>query len=224
MPKKPDNALQAKAQTTKARAIFKKLNKAHSDAHIELVYKTPLELLIATILSAQCTDIRVNQVTAVLFKEFKKPKDYVTRPQSELETIIHSAGFYRQKAKSIRGAVKIILEKHNGEVPQTIEELTQLPGVGRKTANVVLGNAFNIPGMPVDTHVTRISNRLGLTKESDAVKIETDLTKLIAKKDWTQFSHVLIFHGRRICKARKPSCKECNVKEFCNYFNENDAR
>lgn len=223
MPKKSDKALQTKAQINKAKAIFKKLTKAHPDAHIELVYQTPLELLIATILSAQCTDVRVNQVTSVLFKKFKKIKDYVKRPQSELESIIHSAGFYRQKAKSIRGAVKIILEKHHGEVPRTIEELTKLPGVGRKTANVVLGNAFNIPGMPVDTHVTRIANRLGLTKESDAVKIETDLTKLIAKKDWTQFSHTLIFHGRRICKARKPNCEECNVKEFCNYYGNNDS-
>jgi endonuclease III len=221
MPKKSDNALQIKAQITKARAIFKKLKQAHPDAHIELVYKTPLELMIATILSAQCTDIRVNQVTAVLFKKFKKPEDYVKKSQAELEEIIRPTGFFRQKAKSIRGAVKIILDKHQGEVPQTMEELTKLPGVGRKTANVILGNAFGIPGMPVDTHVTRIANRLGLTKESDAVKIETDLTKLIAKKDWTQFSHTLIFHGRRICKARSPQCEKCNVKEFCNYFEEN---
>src|SRR5690606_7743903 len=158
-------------------------------------------------------DIRVNQVTAVLFKKFKKPEDYAKKSQAELEEIIRPTGFFRQKAKSIRGAVKIILEKHQGEVPQTMEELTKLPGVGRKTANVILGNAFGIPGMPVDTHVTRIANRLGLTKESDAVKIETDLTKLIAKKDWTQFSHTLIFHGRRICKARSPQCEKCNVKE-----------
>ena len=208
------------ARVKRARLIYSRLKKVHPDAHIELNYNSPLELLIATILSAQCTDVKVNQVTAVLFKKFKRAEDYLTRPQSELEAIIRPTGFFRQKAKSIRGAVKQIAEKHSGLVPQQMEELVKLPGVGRKTANVVLGNAFNIPGMPVDTHVTRISNRLGLTNEQDAVKIEMELTALIPKKDWTQFSHTLIFHGRRVCKARNPLCDSCTVRELCGYYQE----
>ncbi len=201
----------------RARLIYRRLQKAHPDAHIELNFGSPLELLIATILSAQCTDIKVNQVTAVLFKRYRRAEDYLKHPLSELEAIIRPTGFFRQKAKSIRGAVSQIVEKHAGIVPQQMEELVKLPGVGRKTANVVLGNAFNIPGLPVDTHVTRISNLLGLTSHQDAVKIESDLNALIPKKDWTQFSHTLIFHGRRICKARNPLCDSCTVREFCSY-------
>jgi len=204
----------------KAKLVFKKLNRLHADAEIELNFSNPIELLIATILSAQCTDVRVNEVTKVLFNKFTKPQDYITKSQSELEAIIRPTGFFRQKAKSIRGTVKAIIEVHNGEVPKSMEELVKLPGVGRKTANVVLGNAFQTPGLPVDTHVTRLSNRIGLTKEHDAVKIERDLCDLLPPKDWTQFSHVLIFHGRRVCKARKPNCEECPITELCNYYNE----
>ncbi len=205
---------------SKANTIHKSLCKTYPDAKCELNYNTPLELLIATILSAQCTDVRVNKITEVLFSAYKNPKDYFQKPQAELEKIIQSAGFFRQKAKNIRGAVKIIFSEHNGIVPNKLEELVKLPGVGRKTANVVLGNAFNLPGLPVDTHVTRLANRFGLAEGKDAVKIETVLCDLLSPKDWCQFSHNLIFHGRRICKARNPLCHKCNLTNFCNYYKE----
>jgi endonuclease-3 len=205
---------------SKARSIFRKLKREYPDAGIELSFTTPLELLIATILSAQCTDIKVNEVTAELFKRFSKPQDYTKRSTAELERIIKPTGFFRQKAKSIKATVKTILDSHNGEVPQTMDELIELPGVGRKTANVILGNAFNIPGLPVDTHVKRISNRLGLTKESDPVKIEFDLNQLIPEAEWTLFSHTLIHHGRKVCKARKPLCDKCPVTKWCDYFEQ----
>jgi endonuclease-3 len=203
----------------KAISVYKPLKKLHRDAKIELNFSNPLELMIATILSAQCTDVRVNIVTKELFKSFKTANDYVTKPISELEKIIHSAGFYRQKAKSIRGAVKKIIEEHNGKVPKTMEELIKLPGVGRKTANVILGNGYGIPGMPVDTHVRRIANRIGLTSQQDPVRIEAELCELIPSKDWTQFSHTLIMHGRRICKARKPLCENCPIVNNCDFYN-----
>jgi endonuclease-3 len=201
-----------------ARTIFRKLKKLHHNARTELNFANPHQLLVATILSAQCTDARVNEVTKKLFKRCRSPRDYLSCSQKELETIIHSAGFFRQKAKSILGAMKRIVELHSGQVPFTMEELTKLPGVGRKTANVVLGNAFGIPGLPVDTHVKRVANRLGLTQNSDPVKIEEDLTKLLQPKDWTLFSHTLIFHGRRICAARKPACERCPVSAVCGYY------
>ena len=205
---------------SKANAIHKSLCKTYPDAKCELNYNSPLQLLIATILSAQCTDVRVNKITEVLFSVFKNPNDYFQKSQAELEKIIQSAGFFRQKAKSIREAVKIIFTKHNGVVPDKLEDLVQLPGVGRKTANVVLGNAFNLPGLPVDTHVTRLANRFGLVEGKDAVKIEAILCNLLSTQYWCQFSHNLIFHGRRICKARNPLCDKCNLTKYCNYYKE----
>lgn len=204
----------------KARLVYRLLKKRHSDAHCELNFKTPIDLLVATVLSAQCTDKRVNAVTKELFKQCRTAKDYVSISQAKLESIIRSTGFFRQKAKSIKGAMAAIVESHGGKVPQTMEELVKLPGVGRKTANVVLGNAYDIPGMPVDTHVIRLSNRIGLASGVDAVKIEDVLTKLIPQKDWTLFSHVMIFHGRRVCSARKPQCDKCPVAALCDYYQD----
>ncbi len=204
--------------TKKAQTIFQLLSKLHSDAHIELNFSNAFELLIATILSAQCTDVKVNQVTAKLFKKLKTPQDYARTPIEELEELIRPTGFYRNKAKSIKGAATKIIEEFRGEVPRTMEELVTIPGVGRKTANVVLGNAFDTPGLPVDTHVTRLCNRLGLTKHTDAVKIEAELCALLPPQNWTAFSHTLIFHGRRVCKARGPKCQECPVSDLCNFF------
>ncbi len=200
-----------------AKQIYSVLKGMYPDAHCELNFKNPLELLVATVLSAQCTDVRVNMVTKELFREFKKPEDYVRRPQSELEEFIRSTGFFRNKAKNIRDAMLAIIDRHGGKVPKSMEELVALPGVGRKTANVILGNAFSMPGLPVDTHVIRVSNRLGLTKHADPVKIESDLTAQLPPEDWCQFSHTVIFHGRRTCKARNPVCGKCEVAEFCRY-------
>ena len=200
------------------RDIYRCLRKQHADAKIALAFSSPVELLIATILSAQCTDVKVNEVTKLLFKTFRKPEDYLHGPITNIEEIIRPTGFFRQKAKSIRGAMAKIVELHGSNVPKTMEELTALPGVGRKTANVVLGNAFSLPGLPVDTHVIRITNRLGVTKQTDPVKIEAELGKLLQPKDWCQFSHCVIFHGRRVCKARKPLCEVCSVTEWCDYF------
>lgn len=205
------------SKNEKARKIFKLLRLAYPDAAIELNYSNPVELLIATILSAQCTDVKVNEVTAELFRELKRPQDYLNVPQATLEAMIRPTGFFKQKAKNIRAAMKILLERHSGKVPRTMDELVQLPGVGRKTANVVLGNAFDLPGLPVDTHVRRIANRLGLTNNDDPVKIEADLCALLPPEDWCMFSHTLIFHGRRTCKARKPNCAGCTVFELCDH-------
>ena len=185
-------------------------------AHCELDFRNPLELLIATILSAQCTDKRVNMVTPELFKKYRRASDYATASQTKLENAIRSTGFFRSKAKSIRGAMRAIAEEHNGKVPDTMEELRALPGVGRKTANVVLGNAFGKnKGIVVDTHVTRLSQRLGLTKHKDAEKIERDLMKIVPREHWTDWSHWLIWHGRRRCFARKPDCSRCEVFRLC---------
>ncbi len=190
--------------------------KVYPDAHTELDFKTPLQLLVATILSAQCTDKRVNMVTPALFKKYRTARDYAHAPASALEKAIQSTGFFRSKTKSIRGATAMIAGKFGGKVPSTMEELRQLPGVGRKTANVVLGNAFGKnEGIVVDTHVVRLSQRLGLTKHSDPVKIELDLMKLVPRKDWTEWSHWLIWHGRRRCYARKPDCSNCEVFKLC---------
>ncbi|MFV0336994.1 MAG: endonuclease III [Chthoniobacterales bacterium] len=204
--------------TRKERAaeLIERLPRIYPDAHCELDYKNPLQLLVATILSAQCTDKRVNLVTKELFKAAKTAKDYAKISQNDLEKIIHSTGFYRNKAKNIRAAGLALLEKHGGEVPQDMGSLAALPGVGRKTANVVLGNAFDInEGIVVDTHVGRLSRRLCLTKHSDAVKIEKDLVKIIPKKNWCLFSHWLIWHGRRRCMARKPDCANCELRDIC---------
>ena len=192
------------------------LQKAYPDAHCELNHTNPLELLIATILSAQCTDKRVNMVTPQLFKKYPTAQDFANARLPELEEEIKSTGFYRNKAKSITKAARNIVEKHGGKVPNTMEELIALGGVGRKTANVVLGNAFNInTGIVVDTHVARLSQRLGLTKETDPVKIELALMNLVPQDQWTLFSHWLIWHGRRRCFARSPDCPNCEIRSVC---------
>jgi endonuclease-3 len=185
-------------------------------AHCELDFKNPLQLLIATILSAQCTDKRVNMVTPALFKKYRTAADYAKAKPAELENAIKSTGFFRNKAKSIRAATSMIAEKFNGRVPETMDELRELPGVGRKTANVVLGNAFGKnEGIVVDTHVARLSQRLGLTKQTDPEKIERDLMKLVPREHWTNWSHWLIWHGRRRCFARKPDCSQCEIFRLC---------
>jgi endonuclease-3 len=196
--------------------LLKAWPKIYPDAHTELNFKNPLELLIATVLSAQCTDKRVNMVTPILFKKYRSAKDYAAAPQAELENTIKSTGFFRSKTRSIRGATSIIASKFGGEVPSSMEKLRQLPGVGRKTANVVLGNAFGVnEGIVVDTHVIRLSQRLGLTKNKDPEKIERDLMKLVPRKHWAIWSHWLIWHGRRRCFARKPECANCEVFRLC---------
>ena len=206
-------SLEEKQRTQK---IISRLKKEYPDAECSLNHTSALELLIATILSAQCTDERVNIVTSDLFRKYRAPEDYVKIPQAELENDIRSTGFYRNKAKAIQGACKIISEQHGGRVPDSLEELLALPGVARKTANVVLGNAFGIrSGVVVDTHVGRLSQRLGLTKNNQPEKIERDLMELVPKKDWIDFSHLLIYHGRKTCKARKPLCGECVVETYC---------
>jgi endonuclease-3 len=193
------------------------LKKLYPGAKCSLDHHSPLELLVATILSAQCTDERVNIVTKTLFKKYRTAKDYANVPQEELEKDIQSTGFYRNKSRSIRAMAQSLLQKHGGKVPETMEELVDLAGVGRKTANVVLGNAFNKNvGIVVDTHVTRVSNRLDLCDhESDAVKIELDLMQVVPEADWTLWSHLLIFHGREICQARKPKCEICPLLPHC---------
>ncbi|MFA6562173.1 MAG: endonuclease III [Verrucomicrobiia bacterium] len=204
---------------TKASPISKligALRKTYPDAHCELNYTTPLELLIATILSAQCTDKRVNMVTPALFARFKTAADYATAPPAELERMIQSTGFFRNKAKAIQTACKDIVAKHTGLVPDTMEALTALHGVGRKTANVILGNAFGkSEGVVVDTHVIRLSQRIGLTKQRTPEKIEADLMKLVPREQWTMFSHWLIWHGRRRCYARGPDCEHCELAKLC---------
>jgi endonuclease-3 len=184
-------------------------------ARTALQFKSPLELLIATILSAQCTDVRVNQVTKDLFQRYKSAQDYAKADLHELEEAIRPTGFFHNKAKAIKSCCQEILERHNGKLPETMDELTKLTGVGRKTANVILGNTFGVPGIVVDTHVKRLSQRLGLTKNNDPVKIEFDLMDLLPKEKWTSFSHLLIFHGRNTCKARKPQCPFCCLSELC---------
>jgi endonuclease-3 len=204
---------QRKARTEQ---IIKLLKRAHPDAHCALNHSNAFELLIATILSAQCTDERVNIVTADLFRKYRRPEDYLKVRDVELQQDIKTTGFFRNKTKSIQGACKMLVEEFNGEVPRTIEELLQLPGVARKTANVVLGVAYEIAaGIVVDTHVSRLSQRLRLTKQKDAGKIESELLELVPKKDWIIFSHLLIFHGRRVCKARRPLCEQCSVEQLC---------
>ncbi|MCC6825924.1 MAG: endonuclease III [Acidobacteria bacterium] len=196
--------------------ILRRLKKEYPDAHCALDHTSPFELLIATILSAQCTDARVNIVTAELFRKYRRPQDYIDVTQEELEKDIHSTGFFRNKAKNIRAACKRLIDEYNGEVPQTMDELLTLAGVARKTANVVLGNAFGIAaGVVVDTHVSRVSQRLGFTAARSPEAIERDLAALIPKKDWIMLPHRLIFHGRKICVARKPKCSECVLADQC---------
>ena len=200
----------------RTRRIIRLLKGAYPDAKCSLNHSNAFELLIATILSAQCTDERVNIVTADLFRKYRKPQDYLAVSPIELQEDIRTTGFFRNKAKSIQGTAKILTEQHSGQVPETIEELLELPGVARKTANVVLGNAFGVAsGVVVDTHVTRLSRRLGLTEQKHAEKIENDLIELVPKRDWVIFSHLLIWHGRKICKARNPLCAECVIEKLC---------
>jgi endonuclease-3 len=200
----------------RTRAIIRRLKRAYPGARCSLNHTNPFELLIATILSAQCTDERVNMVTADLFRKYRKPEDYLNVSPRELEKDIQSTGFFRNKTKSIQGASKMLTEQYGGQVPHTMEELLELPGVARKTANVVLGNAFDIhAGVVVDTHVTRLSHRLGLTEQKTAEKIEQDLIPIVPKKDWVIFPHLMIYHGRKICKARNPLCTECTLEKLC---------
>lgn len=199
----------------RAKKVLTLLKKYYPDAHCALDHRNAFELLVATILSAQCTDQRVNLVTPALFKRFPTPKSYINADVEEIEALVRSTGFYKNKAKNIKACAEQLVKLHKGKVPNTMEELHALPGVGRKTANVVLGNIFGIPGMVVDTHVTRLSNRLGFVKGTDAVKLEMVLQKLIPEKDWTMYSHYLITHGRSICKARKPDCKNCFLNLHC---------
>ena len=193
------------------------LKQTYPGAKCSLDFNTPLQLLVATILSAQCTDERVNAVTKALFKKYRAPEDYARVPPEELERDIQSTGFYRNKTKSIRGMAQALVDRHGGKVPRTMEELTELAGVGRKTANVVLGNAYGMNvGVTVDTHVTRVSNRLALTDHLvDAVKIEQDLMRIVPQEEWTMWSHLLIHHGRAICQARKPKCEACPLLPYC---------
>lgn len=196
--------------------ILHRLEEEYPEACCALEHRTPLQLLVATILSAQCTDKRVNMVTPALFERFPDAASYAAADMSELEEMIRTTGFYRNKAKSLKGLGQALQSDHDGEVPSTMKELSSLPGVGRKTANVVLGNAFGIDeGIVVDTHVGRLSNRLGLSEESNPVKIESDLMALVPQEDWTLWAHLLIFHGRQVCKARKPACADCVLVDLC---------
>ena len=204
--------------------VIPRLKREYPDARTELDWRNPLELLVATILSAQTTDVRVNQVTRELFEKYRAAEDYAAADPAQLEEDIRPTGFYRNKASALQGMARALLERHGGEVPRTMAELVALPGVGRKTANVVLGNAFGVDeGIVVDTHVRRVSTRLGLTEERAPEKIERDLMRVVPEGDWTIFSHLLIFHGRRVCKARRPDCPGCVLNDLCpsarNYEN-----
>jgi endonuclease-3 len=211
MPREP-----AEAKAARTKKIIAGLRTTYPNAHCELNFSNPLELLIATILSAQCTDKRVNLVTANLFKKYRSAADFANAGVAELEQAIRTTGFFRNKAKNIKACCATLVEKYGGEVPHTMEELTALGGVGRKTANVVLGNAFGINvGVVVDTHISRLSQRLGLTKHTDPEKIEQDLMPLVPREQWTLFSHWLIWHGRRRCDARKPDCVGCEIAKLC---------
>ena len=205
-----------KVKTLRAKKIIAALDRTYPEAHCELNHADPLQLLIATILSAQCTDKRVNLVTKELFKKYRSVADFSNAPLAELEQAVKTTGFFRNKAKNIQACCRTLVVRHGGRVPRTMEELTQLDGVGRKTANVVLGNAFGINvGVVVDTHVARLSQRLGLTKQKTPEKIEPELMALVPQKQWTLFSHWLIWHGRRRCIARRPDCENCEIKSLC---------
>ncbi|HRK36209.1 MAG TPA: endonuclease III [Candidatus Hydrogenedentes bacterium] len=205
------------ANRERARTVLSRLQARYPDATCSLDFKEPLQLMVATILAAQCTDERVNIVTKSLFKKYRTANDYLNSPEGELEEAIHSCGFYRQKAKSIRNACKTIIEKFGGKVPGTMEELLTLDGVGRKTANVILGECFGVPGVIVDTHCTRLSNRLGFSKHDDPKKIEQDIMKILPRDDWRVYSHCMVFHGRAVCIARAPRCSECPVRDLCPF-------
>ncbi len=197
--------------------ILHLLDQHYPDAHVTLDFANPLELVVATVLSAQCTDVRVNQVTPALFKKYPAAADYAQAPLSELEKDIYATGFYHQKAKSIQAICRALAEKYNGQVPASLEDLVKLPGIGRKTANVILGNAFGIPGIVVDTHMKRVAARIGLTRNTDPVKIEFDLMPLVPQERWIKFSHQMISHGRQICTAQKPKCPLCPLLPYCDF-------
>jgi len=203
------------ARVRRARTINRELGRIYPDAHCELDFTNPLELAVATILSAQCTDARVNMVTPTLFAKYPTAKDYAEADRADVEKIIQSTGFFRNKTTSIIGLGQALVERHDGEVPRTLDELVTLPGIGRKTANVILGNAFGVPGLTVDTHFGRLVRRLDWTQDTDPVKVEFAVMDLIPKKDWTILSHRLIWHGRRCCFARKPDCAGCGIARWC---------
>jgi endonuclease-3 len=206
----------ASARSSRAKTLVQRLREAYPDAHCSLDFASPFQLVIATILSAQCTDKRVNMVTPELFRRWPDAAALAGAKQSDLEAVIRSTGFFRAKAKSLLGCARALVDRHGGEVPRTIEELVRLPGVGRKTANVVLGTAFGIAsGVVVDTHVGRISRRLGLTRAADAVRAERDLVRVVPRENWIQFSHWLIEHGRGVCSARRPICDDCSLLDLC---------
>lgn len=212
--KKQENDLPALKERVKK--VIRLLKHAYPDAHCSLNHSTAFELLIATILSAQCTDQRVNIVTADLFRKYRRPEDYLKVSEKELQQDIRTTGFFRNKTKSIRGSAKMLIDQYGGQVPKTMDELLELPGVARKTANVVLGNAFGIKaGVVVDTHVTRLAHRLGLTGQKTAERIEVDLIEIVPRKEWVIFPHLMIYHGRQICKARSPLCSECVIEKLC---------
>jgi len=223
MVRRPDKAANA-ASGQRVAQIIARLKRAHPDAQLALNFSSPFELLIALILAAQCTDEKVNQVTGtLLFKKYRRPQDYTRVPPQELEADIRPTGFYRNKTKAIQACCRQLTERFGGEVPRTIEELTSLHGVGRKTANIILGNAFGQPAIGVDTHVMRLSQRLGLTMQTDPDKIEADLTRVVPQKEWTRLCHLLQFHGRRICLARAPKCPECVIEDLCPYPDKTPA-
>jgi endonuclease-3 len=201
----------------RVKEILKALSREIADDRIALRFRNPFELLIATILSAQCTDVKVNQVTETLFKKYRSPKDFAGAELKELEEDIRPTGFYKNKAKAIQKCCQELVARFEGKVPNTLEALVTLPGVGRKTANVILGNAYGIPAITVDTHVHRVSQRIGLTKYDDPVKIEFDLMEVVPQKEWTHFSNLLIWHGRRTCMAKKPLCEQCVIQKWCDY-------
>ncbi len=216
----PDAGRERAARRRQARRIFTVLGETYPDAHCELDFSTPLELLVATVLSAQCTDQRVNSVTPALFARYPSAADYAAADRMELEALIAPTGFFRQKAATLQRLGQVLCERFDGEVPGRLTDLVTLPGVGRKTANVVLGDAFGVPGITVDTHLGRLARRFGWTEESDPEKVEADLMALFPRKDWTLLSHRVIWHGRRRCHARRPACGACPVARWCPAFGE----
>lgn len=210
--------------STRARRLVKALLAAHPDAHCALHHRSAYQLLVATILSAQCTDKMVNSVTPKVFARYPAAKQLAVAESSELESLIRPTGFYRSKTRSLLGMARAVVEEHGGRIPRTLDALVRLPGVGRKTANVILGNVFGVPGIVVDTHVGRIARRLGLTKSEDPEQVERDLMGLVPQRDWTQLSHAMIFHGRRVCTARNPHCDECPVATDCPCAKRTDVR
>jgi endonuclease-3 len=212
------------ARRARTRTLIRHLDRAYPDAACALRFSTPLELLVATILAAQCTDERVNQVTASLFQKYRRAEDYARAAPETFESEIRSTGFFRAKTRSVIGMARALVERHSGEVPRTLEALTALPGVGRKTANVVLGNAFGVPGIAVDTHVFRVTQRLGLAKADDPDDVEAQLTEVVSRPRWTHFCHLIQAHGRRVCLARTPACPACPVWALCPWPGKTGGR